>query len=465
MFFINQQCRLNRFRFSLLMLVMLYPFFSLLSFSQNQPADSALCIHTVFSGEYADIIRQRSNRSSTTLFARSFDTKISVTRGRDTLALAYSSWNQYASYNQYSSSIATSADNNLRSVSLQWISSIAWIDYSGTVLFPFSYSLFPLYYGVWIRFKPIEKLFVSTFNYERMPVMFSSALGIKEYSFPLYERSTGSAWNMTLESRPILYADGAFSWGKTITTTQKTTTGFSSPLDWITETITAQLTLHPDIQSTLWIGWEKKDEKGKASLIKDNLKFGSLSTGIENFLSWRAGVKGVIFSLPFSCEYRHRRWEGEVVGHIESWPFLSFGASVFANRINYNLSGSINAHELKSETSFRWGTCAIEPAVGLLYVLPNVSLVYREYDFFPIPKLITKENFSIQQCWLLRIGCKIEFPMYEARIALEIEQYVPVQLKDRQINQETAGPTIPLVSGSSTSTDGGRRIRVQVFLP
>jgi hypothetical protein len=201
--FFIQQSRLSRSRLSLRLLVILLSLFCTSSVSQSQLADSLLHIKTIVSSEYADIVRQRSHQSSTTIFARSFDATISASRGCDTIALAYSGWNHYASYNNIASAIALSAENRLRSLSLQWISSVGWLDYSATAFFPFSHTFLPLHYGAWIRLKPFGNAFMPMLSYERLPTSFTSGLGVKDFSFPLDEHSISSAWNVKLQSQPI----------------------------------------------------------------------------------------------------------------------------------------------------------------------------------------------------------------------------------------------------------------------
>jgi hypothetical protein len=466
-FFFLQRYRLGRTGSSLLLLISLSFLFFLASCAQGQSVDSLIHVSAAVSTEYADIIRKRSDQSSMTVFMREFDASITAVRGFDTLILGYSSWNQYSSYNQHSSSIAVSAENSLRSLSLQWISSIAWIDYSGTVLIPFSYRLFPLHYRAGIRLKPVGAFFTSSFIYERIPTTFSSGLGFKDFSFPLDERSTGSAWNMELQSSPVEWMQGSFSWGKRITTTKGEAEGFSSPLDWNTQMMSAQLRFFSQEQPCAWLGWNWNDGKGKTPFAKDNLKFGSLSYGAEYFYHVYAGGKANISSIPISCNYHYRRWEGEAHGHMESWPFLSFAESIFANRITFECFGNIDIHQFESKASLNWGGCKIEPTLGILYIIPDISLLYREYDLPPIVKKVTRDEFSIQNCWLLQIKCQVEFPIFHLRVALELEQYIPIIVKDRQIAGSAGSPSTAKTQSTTSNTlnDGGRRLHLQVFLP
>jgi hypothetical protein len=469
MFFLIRQCRPG-FQLPGLRLLMVVLSLSVLSsLVLGQTADSVIHMSATVSSEYADIFRKRSEQSSVTFSAKTVDVSITAARASDTLILGFSWWNQYASYNHIGSDISVSAENKLRFFSLQWISSLSWIDYSGTVFVPVSYSVLPLHGAAWIRLKPLGNNVLGTFSIERTPVTFTSGIGFKDYSFPLNERSGKSSWSVTLQSQPLEIAECSFSWGKSNTTTKGEADGFSSPLDWNTHYYSARLNIFLESKSSIWIGWDARSGSGKAPLIKDNLRFGSLSFGEEELRQGYIGTATVVFSLPFSSEYHYRWWEGEAHGHIESWPFLSFVESIFANRITYEAYGKIKIHQLECSTMLHWGNWNFKPTAGILYLLPDLSLLYREYDLPPIVKSVTREQLSTQQCWLLQLGCRIEFPMYSLRIALHLEQYIPISITDRSTLAGATEQSTPGLSGtntgSSSTIDGGRRIRIEIHLP
>jgi hypothetical protein len=465
-FFFFQRRRLGCNKLDLSLLVVLLSLFCISSISRSQLADSLIHVKTTVSSEYADIARQRSHRSSTTIFGRSFDATISASRGCDTLTLTYSGWNQYASYNNLASAIALSAENGLRSLSLQWISSAGWLDYSATAFFPFSHTVLPLHYGAWIRLKPFGKAFMPMLTYERLPTSFTSGLGLKDFSFPLDEHSISSVWNVTLQSQPIEFMEGSFSWGKNITTTMGEADGYSSPLDWNTQTYSAQLKIYPEARSSVWIGWERSDGKGEIHLSKDGLSFGDLAYGTFIFNRWQAGASKIVFSLPTSCEYSYYRWEGYGVGHIESWPFTSVASTVFDNRLYYIIDGTIDVHHVEGSTTVACGVWNIKPSLGLLYILPDASLRHWEPDFLVFGvKNAKEEQFSIQQCWLLRLGCEVDFSVFSVHVALQMEQYIPISVKDRKKQDSAVGSSTPAVSSTPSLADGGRWIHLEILLP
>ena len=310
---------------------------------------------------------------------------------------------------------------------------------------------------------------MSTVSYERMPTSFTSGFGLKDFSFSLNQSCTSSAWNAIVESRPEEFLEGAFSWGKTITTTEDNPKGYSSLLDWNTQTLTAQLKIHFNVQSSFWIGWERKEGNGKVLFKKDALIFGDLAKGTLIFDQWQAGGQTIAFSLPISCEYNYRRWEGNNAGHIESWPFTPLASTVFDNRLYYTIGGSVDAHQLESSTLFGWGWWQIKPALGILYVLSDISLKHWESDFLVFGAKNSKvEPFLIQRWWLLRLGCQLDFPLFGLEAALQMEQYIPISIEKREERTSPSVPSTPAGSGSSggsTTTDGGRRIRLQIFIP
>ncbi len=458
--------RLGYSRPDLRLLVIILSLSCISSTLRSQSMDSLIHVGTQVSSEYLYIIRLRSDHSSTTIFARSFDATISVSSGSDTLALLYSGWNQYASYNNHASEIALSTNNGLRSLSLQWISSVGWLDYSANAIFPFSRKIFPLSYSAWIRFNPFDKKFTPMFSYERLPTSSSSGLGLKDFSFPLNEHRISSAWNIKLESQLFEFIEGSFLWGKNISTITGESVWYSTPLDWNMQTLSAQLKIYPDENSSLWIGWKRREEKGEMHFTKDGLPFGDLAYGKFIFNHWQAGVNKVIFSLPVTCEYDFYRWILYGVGHFESWPFTTMAAAVFDNRLYYTIDGIMDVHQIESSTTFAWGEWNIKPSFGLLYILPDFSWRQWEPDFLVFCiKNAKEEPFSIRQCWMLRLGCEVKFRVFNLNIAMQLEQYIPISTDEREKQTSSTAPSIPADSGTPSSADGGRRIRLEVILP
>jgi hypothetical protein len=232
------------------------------------------------------------------------------------------------------------------------------------------------------------------------------------------------------------------------------------------QTFSAQLKIYPEIRSSVWIGWERNEEKGEIHLIKDGLSFGDLAYGTFIFNRWQVGVSKIIFSLPISCEYNYYRWKGYGVGHIESWPFTSLASTVFDNRLYYTIDGTIDVHQVEGSTTVACGVWNIKPSFGLLYILPDASLKHWEPDFLVFGvKNAKEEPFSIQQCWLLRLGCEVDFSVLNVHVALQMEQYIPISVKDRKKQDSAVGPSTPAVSSTPSSADGGRWIRLKILLP
>ena len=416
--------------------------------------------------EYFDIFRQRSDRLSTTIFASTFDATISASHGCDTIALGYSDWNQYASYNNYVSDIETAAENGMRSFSLLWISSAGWLDYSGTILFPISHSFLPVHsFAGWFRLKPFGRALTGTFKYEKMPALFTSGLGLKDFLVQLDDASDISAWNIAFQSRPSDYIEGTFAWEKTSTAIGEKNEDYSQNLDWGTESIFAQLKIYLNTRSSFWIGSKNTNDKGKMSLYKDGLLFGYLTDGNLRYNRWLAGGTAMLFSLPVSFEYSYNRWEGNGLGDIESWPFTALAAAVFTtNRIYYEVKGNIVVHQIEGNTSIEAGHLHIEPALGLYRILNDISLNHWELQGLIFYTNFKKDPFSIERCWLLRLGCRVDFPLFGANVAMHIEQFVPLSVKYHEEQKIAGGPITPTTSGIPSSTDGGRRIRLEVSL-
>ena len=417
--------------------------------------------------EYFDIFRQRSDRLSTTIYARSYDATISASRGCDTLTLGYSEWNQYASYNSFISLMRSAAENGLRSFSLQWTSSIGWLDYACTVLFPTSHMSAPIRsYAGWVRLKPFNRVLACTFGYEKMPVVFTSGLGLQDFHVQLNNESDITAWNITLQSQPYEYFEGTFGWGRTNTVIEKKNDGYSSELDWRSEAFLAQVKMYVNTRSSFWIGYKRAEDRGNAALSEDGLMFGYLTDGNLTLSRWLAGERTIIFSMPVSCEYRYDRWEGSGVGDIESWPFTPLAASVFStNRLYYTVKGNITVHRLESSTSFEAGHLHIEPALGLYRILTDISLNHWELQSIFFYTNFNEEPFTIERCWLLRLGCRIDFPLFGANVAIQVEQFIPLSVKYHEEEKLTGTPISATTSGAPSSTDGGRRICLQVSMP
>jgi hypothetical protein len=464
--YIIQRCGANHFTCNLLPLAILL-LFCIPSTLRSQSIDSLVHIRTDISGEYSDIIRQRSEHSSVTVFARSFDAVISASHGCDTLALAYSGWNQYASYNNHTSDIELSTNNGLRSLSLQWISSLGWLDYSAKVFFPISQKVIPFYYNAWIRFNPFGKIFSPMFSYERLPVLSASGLGLKDFSFSLNENCISSAWNISLQGQSSEFIEGSISFGKKISTTMNKIIWYSSPFDWNIQTHSAQLKIYPDENSTIWIAWKREQEGGEMRFNKDGLPFGDLAYGKYIFNNWQAGLSKTIFLLPMSCKYDFYRWVVYGVGHFESWPFTPLAASAFDDRFYYTLDGVVDVHQIQSSATVAMDGWNIKPSLGFLYILPDLSWRQWEPNYLEFCIMNAREEpFSIQQCCMLMLGCEVNFSVLNMNINVQMEQYIPVYTEEHQAQAGSSSePGDPAVSSTLSSIDGGRRIRLEVILP
>jgi len=342
---------------------------------------------------------------------------------------------------------------------------LGWLDYSAKVIFPFSIKAFPLQYSAWIRINPFDKIFIPSLSYERLSISSVSGLGLKDFTFPLDENCISSAWNIMLQSKPLEFIEGSFSCGKNISTTGNEATGYSSPLDWNIQRLSALLKIHPEESSSVWLGWKRREEKGEMRFIKNGLLFGDLAYGKFIFNNWQAGASKIILSLPVSCEYNFYRWVVYGVGHFESWPFTAMAASVFDNRLYYTIDGMIDVHQIESGITFMQSGWNFKPSIGLLYILPDLSWRQWEPDFLSsCIKNAKEEPFSILQCWMLRIGFEVNLSVLDMNIAVQMEQYIPISSKEREKHSGGTGPSTPVAPGTLSSTDGGRRIRLEVVL-
>jgi hypothetical protein len=431
---------------------------------RSQSVDSVIHIATVVSSEYTDALRQRSDKYNTTIFARSFDVKVSASRGNDTLTILYSGWNQYISYNNYTWSISSALDNGFRSFALKWISSIGWFNYSGTLLFPLSHYSEPFYYGGRIRLYPIGSALTGAIEYERMPLVYSSGLGLKDFMVPLNQSGPIIEWKATLQSQPVKFLEGIFSCGESITKSDIKMEEYSLPLDWCTRTLAAQVSLHLAAQSSFWIGWSEKEGNGNVLLTKDGLMFGDLAKGTLIYDIWRLGGMMMVYSLPLTCEYNYHQWELHGVGHLESWPFTPLASTVFSNRLYYALDGKFDLHQLKSSTAITLGGWHVEPALSVLYLLSDGSIKHWEPGFLVFGvKNADEEPFSIERCWLLQLGCQFIFPLFDWKAAVQVEQLIPISVRYHEEQISPGAPSVP--SKPSVSTDGGRRIQLTIFIP
>jgi hypothetical protein len=299
-----------------------------------------------------------------------------------------------------------------------------------------------------------------------MPILFASGLGLKDFSFNLDEHSTSSTWNVMLRSQPVEFAECTFAYGKKITKTMGTAKDYSSPFYWSGQTFSAKLQFYPNKLSSFWIGLEKGKGEGEETLYKDNLEFGDLAYGELIFDRWHCGGKTTVFSLPVVCEYNYRRWEGYNVGHIESWPFTPLAATVFDNRLYYRVSGSIDIHQIESNISIEQERFYVEPSVGLLYIQSDIMLKHWEPEFLVFGvKNVEEMPFSIQRCWLMHLGCQLNVQIFGAGVQVQMEQYIPLSVKYYEKQESPAPPGPAATPSAPSSTDGGRRIRLQVSLP
>jgi hypothetical protein len=430
-----------------------------------QPTDS-LRISGKLGFEYFDIFRQRSDRISSTILARSFDAALTLSKGCDTMSLVYSGWNQYGSYNSFNSQFGSAIEDGLRSFSLQWISSASgWFDYSGTLLIPVERTFFPVRsFGGWIRLKPFGEALKGLFTYEKIPASFTSGLRLEDFLVRLSDENDRAFWSIEIQARPLENLEGSFAFGKSGTVIEKTNELYSSQLDWNSESFSALLRFNFDGNSSAWLGYLKTDNKGTAALNRDGLMFGYLTDGDLARDKLYGGINAAVFTLPFSFEYSYYRWKGSGVGEIESWPFTPVAASVFSNRLYYEVNGRIDIHRIESSVSINAGNLQIEPSLGILTILSDIALKHWEPQFLVFFNNVKIEPFSIEQSLLIRLGCGFKFRVFGVNTAVQLEQFIPLYIKYIETGQSSQGPGSTAASGGSSSTDGGRRIKVVMSL-
>ncbi|MBN1397115.1 MAG: hypothetical protein JXA06_03695 [Bacteroidetes bacterium] len=463
--FTNQR-RPILYKFGLRIFLCLLSVFCFSLQARSELIDSLTNISTKISGGYSDIIRQKTGHSSAMVFARSFDAAVSISRGKDSLVLAYSGWNQYASYNNYSTEVALSTNNGLRSFSLEWISSFRWINYSAQLLLPLSKKIFPAYYSAKIQLDPFDNIFMPEFYYERVPVTSGSGLGLKDFSFPLNNNCISNAWNIALNSSPAEIIEASASWGKRISVMQGLPVWYSSPFDWKNQVLSAGLKIRPEEKLSIWAEWNRSEEKGEMSFAKEGLEFGDLAYGQYTYYHWQAGVEGILFSLPFSVEYDFYKWNFYGVGHFEPWPFTTLASTVFGNRLYYKIFGDIRVQKIEAVTLFAKAKWIIKPSLGILYIRPNFLWRQWETDFLVFGiKNIKEYPLSTQQSWMLKLGCGVSFSLLDLNVRLKAEQYISVHTKDREKKSGAGEPDNTAAPGAPSSTDGGRWIYLEVIIP
>lgn len=435
-------------------------FCSSLLFAQPDSSHSL----TISAGtEYFDLFRQKSEKSSTTAFFRRSFLAGTIAFNMDSITISYHDNTHYASFNQNESKTSFSVTNTEHVLDIQYNGKVSIFHYlldCGTFLNTRNY-LFR--YGIGFSVHPWDDLFESRVELHQLPAVINSANLFQDFLVDFKEQPLSTQWIFSLRSKPINKLTGEIIFSELKGTTSVPAVNYGTSSVFTTQSIEASVRFPINNESNLHLAFNSVEHTANIILKRDDISFGSLNNGSVRSNHFEIGTTTELFSQFFLLQYSFDQVKGSGIGHIESWPFTSFAASIIANRLLFSAAGIIKHHSISLIAPFHLQSFHLKVNLSYHNVIPDIVLEHWEPEFLVFGmKNFYRKPFSISIAHLGKIYIAAEIPMSVIQINFFGEQYLPISISYRSYQAVQPIPPSTPVSPTSIATDGGRRFGIQL---
>ncbi len=439
-------------RFFLLVLLCLYV---LPAFAQKT---DSLCHYKVsVEAEYFDLFRQKSERASTTLFAKYTSFSLSVVHSSDSLCFFAGEEKEYGAYDNHFSNFSLTGENSLQSGGISWNSSAAFFKYSltagiqlnGIRYFPFG--------GAAIQAEPFGNFLTASLAWNRAPIRGLNSFLFQDFAVHLTDDAPADSWNFTVAGKPFEDASAGIQLYETRSNHSHASAGYAPDYSFYEFGRKLFFTFTPAKSWKAWAGIFVSQQRGSLFLFSEDQSFENLPNASGEQSGFKGGISTTVFALPFTASYSYKKITSDGVGEVESWPFTSLAASVISNRLNYHFNAAVTIHSL-SVTPRVFSLPAIDAQAEYLFVVPDVYAEHWQPQFLVFGvKDYAKDYFSIERMHLLKIAALGYFQVAKIDVRISLEQCLPVSITYRTKPSVTLPPVpSPQPPSSKPTTDGGR---------
>ncbi|MDD8018794.1 MAG: hypothetical protein PHP42_10515 [Bacteroidota bacterium] len=378
----------------------------------------------------------------------------------------FRSFENYAAVNQQQSDFNISIKNSLKIAMAGFHSQWEFIEYSIDAGIPFNTVSYPLQLQFGIMVSPWKKLLQAELAWKRMPFDYSTSIMFHDFVFTTGDMTSSSVASYSLYSQPLDFFGGSIAYYETIGNNDAAQEGYG--LRTTHRFFGKGFSLYYITANSTRITAEIITNEYRSDLIfkRDGQSFGDLSQGFAKYSRYTLVGKNTKLFIPLTVEYYFEQIKASSFGHFESWPFTSFVASIITNRLNYQVDGFIKHHSISVSSRFSFGKAQFNTEFGYHRIISDVFIDHWEPEILVFgTKNFTRDPFSIKDAHVGKLGVAIDYSWNSFGVNAFIEQYFPISITYRHHEPIVPSPTPPSpppTEESRLSTDGGRRMGIQL---
>ena len=153
--------------------------------------------------------------------------------------------------------------------------------------------------------------------------------------------------------------------------------------------------------------------------------------------------------------------KGSFVGNLQSWPFLSVLQSAITNRINFRFIGSVKYWQIGVEKLLQFESLTLKPRITYYDVRPDIVIQSWQPEFLVIGVSQFADNsLDIIHAGLAQLELTVGVHSPAIKVELSGTQFLPI-FQDRRAVQGGVGPApTPSPDQGKVTTNGGRWARL-----
>jgi hypothetical protein len=409
--------------------------------------------------DYFNVFSQSSDRSNSKIFSTMYFAGVSYQNGTDSLSVFFRSTKEYGALRQQNSLLSFSTTILERSIEAQFNSRRQFITYSLLLGYNDNGSAGNLLYGGGISISPWEKKFTVSASFKNIAFHYGTGILFRDFFVPFAHTIpvTETAAGFSLQPSDNLY--GEVSYDRSSSTNGSPGSAYSVQHAYRADHIAAMIRFRPYATTHVDLFADRSFNTIEATLKQEAQSFGNFTD--DRWRQNRIGIELVSDIMTFPVTFRYSFYEMSIdgSGSVESWPFTPLAASVIANRLYFNLSGSAKYHSAGIATGFTLLQSAVTVELEYDKVVPDLTLEHWEPEFLVFGmKNFTRDPFSIGTTHLGKIHGAISRSFSTVTTRLFIEQYFPLSIEYRKYEPIQTAPPFAPIESRKPFTDGGRKI-------
>jgi len=411
---------------------------------------------------YHDLLRQSSDRIRSTVLARDAFCSLRACWDSDTVGVAVLAESQYWSFTNRSSSFSSAVQASNALAVIRWNGAWQWTEYEIHASVPVDRrAQFGRFLGASVALRPLDAGWTIGGSWQRAPSTFGGIVSVEDFLAATDEPQETSRWEVRFGLSPLSCCSLRASWQERWTVVDGNDRGYSIPHRFGSFGYRAAATIA--LSSATKIGVEQENRRYAMTAVanRDGTMFGDVAGGIGTSREWSVKLEFPFLRLPVTVEGTHLSADLNAVGHLESWPFTSLAATVFDNRMNYVIDGTIRAVSLTGETGIGAGKFTLQPSMTFTRLWTDLTATHWEPEFLVFGvKNFRVDPFSVARSSLLTFSIRLMVPLFRGHLEIAGLQIVPLAVSNRGTAISPGQPELPSAAEGRETIDGGRSIRL-----